>query len=212
MLNYFIDRKNYLILFFTLAYIAAFSARGLALSNYEFLYYTALMIAMIFLGVKVARRLHLAFFILVNLSVWGFLHLLGGNFYLSGGVRLYDFYLIPNFFRYDNFIHLYASFIITLALYSLLDNFTHEQIRRRYWLFSFILILMAAGLGTFVELAELLAVIALGATGQVGDYFNNAFDLFFNLFGAVLATIIVYYYQERPKFLKKLNAAADKNN
>lgn len=212
MLNYFLERKNYLILFFTLAYIAAFTAHGIALANYEFLYYTALMIAMIFLGVKVARQLHLAFFILFNLSIWGFLHLLGGNLYLSGGLRLYDFYLIPHFFRYDNFIHMYASFIVTLALYSLLDNFTHEQIRRRYWLFSFILVLMATGLGTFVELAEFFAVIVFGVTEQVGDYFNNAVDLFFNLFGAVLATIIVYYYQERPKFIKKLNVSSGKNN
>jgi hypothetical protein len=43
------------------------------------------------------------------------------------------------------------------------------------------------GLGAFNKVIELGAVIFLGASGQVGDYLNNAIDLMYNLGGAVLA-------------------------
>jgi len=211
MIDFLLKNKNYLILAFTVVYLAAFTVNGVLWGNYEFLYYTVLMGILIYSVVTLHQRLHLAFFILFNLSILGFLHLLGGNLYL-GAIRLYDFYLIPGIFRYDNFIHTYATFIATIALYSLLTNFIDVEIKKRYPIFAVILILMAIGLGTINELVELLAVVFFGVAERVGGYFNNALDLLFNTIGAILATVVIYFYRERPKFIQKINGQTGKNN
>ena len=122
--------KNQLILIFTFVYLAAFTINGIWRANFEFLYYTFLIVALIYLILRFNKFLHLAFFILFNLSILGFLHLLGGNLYIAS-VRLYDWYFIPGVIRYDNFIHTYATFIATLALYSLLSNFIGSEIKER---------------------------------------------------------------------------------
>ena len=143
MMNYLMENKNYVIFIFTVVYLAAFTINGIYWGNLEFLYYAVLMVALIYLVIILDKRLHLAFFILFNLSILGFLHLLGGNLYLGDVLRLYDFYFVPGVIRYDNFVHIYATFIATLALYSLLANFIDEQVRQRYLVFALILILMA---------------------------------------------------------------------
>jgi len=210
MLDYLVKKKNHLILIFTIVYLVAFTANAFFWGNFEFLYYISLMVVLIFLIIIFNKQLHLAFFILFNLSILGFLHLLGGNFYFWD-LRLYDLYFIEGFIRYDNVIHTYATFIGTIALYSLLSNFIDERIRQRYIIFSIILILMAIGMGTIVELVEFLAVVFFNAQERVGGYFNNALDLFFNTVGAIAATIIIYFYLERPRFIQKINGQARKN-
>lgn len=204
MMNYLVARKNQLILIFTLAYLAAFTANAIFWANFEFLYYTFLISILIYSVIIIHQNLHLGFFILVNLSLLGFFHLLGGNFYFYG-LRLYDFYFIPGIIRYDNFVHAYGTFIATVAFYSLLSNFISIDLKKRYPIFALILILLAIGMGTIVELVEFLAVVIFGVTGKVGDYFNNTLDLFFNTLGATLATVVIYFYRERPQFIKKLN-------
>lgn len=210
-LNFFTRRQNYLILIFTLVYMTAFTAYALWNANNEFLYYTIMIVLMIYLVLTVDKRLRLAPFIILNLSLLGFFHLLGGNYYV-GNTRLYDYWIVPNHFRYDNFVHTYGSFIATLTLYSMIANFVDEKLKKNHVVFSLILILMAAGIGTFVELFELSAVVFLGAGDQVGGYFNNAFDLFFNLIGAILASIVIYFYRERVKFLNKIDEKIKKNS
>ena len=195
--KFFTRRSDYLIFIFTVGYVVAFAGNAFLQANFEFLYYILLMVGLIYLAVIVNRHLHLAFFIIINLSILGFLHLLGGNLYL-GGIRLYDYYFIHGVIRYDNLIHAYGTFIATLTLYSLLVNFIDERARRSYFLFYLMLVLMAIGIGTIVELIELFAVVFLGATQQVGDYFNNALDLLFNTLGSALACTVLYLYRSRP--------------
>ncbi len=211
MFKKFFEDKNNLILTFTIIYLSIFTASAILGENFEFLYYTVLMVFLIFLVLHVNKFLHLSFFIVFNLSILGFLHLFAGNFYIDD-LRLYDFYLIPGIFRYDNFIHTYGTFIGTLALYSLLVDFIGRKIQRNYWVFSLILILMGMGLGVIVELVELGAVLFLDASEQVGDYYNNAFDLFFNTIGAILAAVIIYFYRENPRYMKKINERFRKDN
>lgn len=196
MLNYILERKNYLILVFTLVYLLVFTINAFFQQNFEFLYYTVLMVVLISVVLYLNKFLHLAFFILFNLSLLGFFHLLGGNLYF-GPIRLYDFYFVEGFIKYDNIVHTYAMFIVTITLYSLFSDYIDERIRQRYSIFALMLILMALGMGSINELAEFFAVLAFGVTRQVGDYFNNAFDLLFNTIGAIVATIVIYFYRER---------------
>ncbi|MFA6410915.1 MAG: hypothetical protein WCW26_05085 [Candidatus Buchananbacteria bacterium] len=196
--------RKYLIFAFTLAYLAAFTANALVETNYEFLYYTFLVTVIILIVTVLDKQLYLDSFIVLSLSVLGFLHFLGGNLYFADS-RLYNFYLIPNIFRYDNLVHTYGSFIATLALYSLLSSYIDQKIKKKYYIFASVLMLMAMGLGTIVELVELSAVIFLNAGAQVGGYYNNAFDLFFNTIGAGIAVVVIYFYQKREKLLEKIN-------
>ncbi len=211
MLNHFVDKKNTLIFLFTIGYLAAFTINAIIQQNYEFLYYTVVMMALILFTLRLHQILHLAFFILFNLSILGFLHLLGGNA-MIGDTRLYDFYFIPDILKYDNVVHTYATFIATLALYSMLTFVFAERTRTHYLAFSFILVLMAIGLGTLNELVEFFAVLMFDVQEEVGGYFNNSLDLFFNTIGSLIATLVIYFYLQRPRFIKKINGQLEKHD
>ncbi len=204
MIGLVLEKKNYIILAFTLAYLLAFTFNAVFDANYEFLYYTFLTSFFIYVIIVIHQRLHLAFFILFNMSVLGFLHLLGGNIHI-GELRLYDYWFLPGVFKYDNFVHTYASFIGTLALYSLLVNYVATPVIKRFYLFGLILVLMAAGVGTVVEMVEFGAVVFFHANEQVGGYYNNALDLYFNALGAILAVVVIYFYRRPPGFIQKIN-------
>lgn len=203
IVNYFTHRKNDLILIFTVVYTLVFTVNGLLERNLEFLYYTILMVGLICFVLMYNLQLHLGFFIVMNLSILGFMHLLGGNHYVEG-IRLYDRFFLDGVLRYDNIVHAYGTFIATLALYSLIVDFIDVRLRRHYIRFSLVLVLMAIGIGTINELVEFAAVVFLGAAEQVGDYFNNALDLLFNTIGSIAACLIIYVYRERPKFYQKV--------
>lgn len=211
MLDALVNKKNHLILAFTLMYLFVFTFNAVVNANFEFLYYTFLISFFIYLVIYIHNNLHLAFFILANMSALGFLHLLGGNFYVEE-LRLYEYYFLPGVFRYDNFIHMYASFIGTLALYSLLVNFMGQPIIKHFYIFALLLMLLAMGVGSIVEMVEFGAVLIFGATQQVGGYYNNALDLVFNTIGAALATIVVYIYRRPPKFFEKLHVKTPYSN
>ncbi|MBN1778868.1 MAG: DUF2238 domain-containing protein, partial [Candidatus Buchananbacteria bacterium] len=214
MLDYFFKNKNYLIIFFTIGYLVAFALEAFGRGNWEFVYYIVMMTVLIYIIVSINKRLHLAFFIIWNLSFLGFLHLLGGNFYLHG-IRLYDYYFIPDILRYDNIVHTYGTFIATVALYSLLSPYISKNLKKHYPIFAIVLVLMAIGIGVLNELVEFFAVVFLNAAEQVGGYYNNALDLLFNTIGSILGTIFIYFYHERPKYLvdlkKELNVKIKKN-
>lgn len=211
MIDYLNKHKNYLVLAFTIVYLLAFTLNGMFNADYEFLYYTILITVVIIVVTTIHQKLHLASFILVNLSILGFIHLMGGNIYIEG-VRLYDIYFIPGIIRYDNIVHTYGTFIGTLSLYSLLAMYIDPAIRRRYPIFAILLIMMAIGMGTIVELVEFLAVVLFGVADKVGDYFNNTLDLFFNTLGASLATVMIYFYLYPPNFIKRINAQTREGN
>ena len=211
MIDYLVHKKNYLIFIFTLVYLAVFTINAIFRQNYEFLYYTFLMVTLIYIVSSIHKKLHLGFFIIINLSVLGFLHLLGGNLYF-GQLRLYDFYIIGGIIKYDNVIHTYATFIATLGLYSLIEPFIDISLKKQYYIFALILILMAIGLGTINELVEFFAVLLFDVTEEVGGYFNNALDLLFNTLGAIVGTVVIYFYNYRPKFIQRIDGQIDQNN
>ena len=204
-LDYFIRQKNTLILLFTILYVLIFSISALFTENDEFFYYTLLMGVLIYIVLVINQRMHFAPFIVINLSLIGFLHLLGGNAYI-GTVRLYDFYFVPGLIKYDNLIHVYGTFIVTLVLYSMVSVYLNrELIRNRCWVIAVALVLMAIGVGTINELVEFFAVVYFDAAEQVGDYFNNSLDLLFNTIGAIMATVILYWFREQTSWLHNLN-------
>src|SRR3989344_2321350 len=212
ILEYFTKQKNSLVLLFSVVYLLVFTLNAIFAQNYEFLYYTVLIAVLIYIVLVINQRMHFAPFIVINLSLLGFLHLLGGNAYIST-IRLYDFYFVPGLVKYDNLIHVYGTFIVTLLLYSMVSVYLDRQvISQRYWVIAVGLVLMAIGVGAVNELVEFFAVVYFGAAEQVGGDFNNSLDLLFNTLGSILACVILYWFREQTSWLHNLNGNLKKNS
>ena len=189
-----------LIFYFTLAYLFLFTIISLVKKNYEFVYYIVVLVALLFIVVLYHKRFHLTAHVLIGLTVLGVLHLVGGNVYVFG-TRLYDLWLIPpNIFKFDNLVHAFATFVATFVVYNLLHPHLDRKIHHQPVLLSLLLVSITMGLGAFNEVIELVAVVTLDVGRWVGDYLNNALDLFFNLLGSIFASFfIVRYHKKIPK-------------
>ena len=181
---------------FTISYLLFFTVMALLDGNYEFLYYTVIMSALILIIVLYHKKLHLSNQILLGLTIVGAMHIFGGNVHIQG-VRLYDFWLIPEVFKYDNLVHMGSIFVATFVSYNFLaphldTNFKHSGV-----LLSLILVSISMGIGSFNEVLELGAVVFLGAAEQVGNYMNNAIDLVYNLIGSIIACYFIIRYHKK---------------
>ena len=185
------DKLELKIMFwFTACYITIFTFISLIKRNYEFLFYTFIISILLFIIIKYYRKVKLTRYILLGLTILGALHIFGGNVFFVG-TRLYEIWLIPSILRYDNFVHAFGSFVITFIVYSLLNRNISDNIHNNNFMLSLLLVSIAMGVGAFNEILEFMAVLFLGVQTQVGDYFNNALDLIFNLLGAIIACFFI---------------------
>lgn len=184
--------------FFIVTYILIFTIFALIHKNFEFLYYTIIMSVLIIILIKYYNKMQLTIGIASGLVILACLHILGGNLIINNS-RLYEFWIIKNFFRYDNLVHTIGSFVATLFSYSLIYPHLTEETKRKKLIPIIIIVLMACGIGTLNEIMELGAVVWLDAAPQVGDYFNNAIDLVFNIIGSILAVIYLFYIKPKSQ-------------
>lgn len=175
---------------FTLLYLVAFLGISLVQQNSEFSFYTIVLIVMLLVVVMVSPRLRLEKWIMTFTSLFVLLHLLSGHVYI-GTTKLYDVYLVSDF-RMDNLVHLLGGLLSTFLAYNLLEPFIYYRMRNNPLTFSLIVILLAIGMGSVNEILEFLGVLFFDAADTVGGYANNAKDQVYNLFGAVLASIVIY--------------------
>lgn len=195
-LKYFLDlfkgleRKDLLVVFFTLFYLFFFTINAIVKSNYEFILYSLTLLWLLVLGIYIHKQVQLPAFIIIGLSMLGLMHVLGGNINIAGE-RLYDKIFLFGLFRYDNIIHVTGSILATFVLNELFNFLAEKEtiINRRFYYFS--LFLMGLGVGLINEIVELVAVVFLNAQAGVGDYLNNAIDLVYNSIGVILAIILL---------------------
>ena len=185
--------KEFLVFYFTLFYILFFITYALLQSNFEFVFYALTLFVLLNLGIYVHQRVQLPEFIVIGLSLFGFLHIVGGNLHIHG-VRLYDLFFLDNLLRYDNVVHLIGSVMITLVLHVLFFYYIQDDRRIKLPLYYLSLFLMALGAGVLNEILELFAVINFHAAEEVGDYLNNAVDLVYNAVGVLLAILMIDFY------------------
>ncbi len=188
--------KLNIILIFTVIYLTFFAAFSFAKKNYEFLYSVITIFALLLLILFTYKKIHFKKYILISLSIFGLMHILGEDVFLFGS-RLYDFWIIPNIFRYDNLVHAFGSFIVTLIVYSLLHLHLDSRTNHKKFFLCLILVSITMGIGTFNELRELAGVLFFNSQERVGDYMNNALDLFFNFMGSVLACFFILKYRKK---------------
>ena len=192
------DKKEEIafILIFTIAYAIFFTLLAYFTKNYEFVYYAIVISTLLTIIVLHYKQLHLKAAILWGLSILGLMHLAGGTINIYG-IRLYDFWFIDGLLKYDNIIHAASLFVATLVAYNIISPHLDLKIKHHPAPFSLFLILIALGIGALNEILEFGAVVFLDAQEAVGDYFNNASDLVFNLIGSVIAVFFIHPYHKK---------------
>ena len=167
-----------------LIYIPVFTIIALRDLNFEFVLYIGVVIFVGALVVWKQRKVRFDLTILWGLTIWGLLHMAGGNIQVGDDV-LYGLQLIPIVLRYDQLVHAFGFGTATLVCHHLLQTYLREGIDRWRTL-SVLIVLMGCGLGAINEIIEFIAVKTIKDT-HVGGYDNTLWDLIFNLIGGVFA-------------------------
>lgn len=179
-------RRDLPVIVFSMAYMVVFVGISLTRKNYEFILYAAVVVAIAAWILVKQRAVRFDPVILWGLSIWGLLHMAGGNIHVGDGV-LYNVQLIPVVLRYDQLVHFFGFGAATLACHHILSNMLKPDIPQRVTL-TILVILMGCGVGAMNEIVEFIAVLAVPET-NVGGYENTLWDLVFNFFGATAAAI-----------------------
>lgn len=189
---------------FSLAYVLGFGGYYIAVRNYEFLWYVAVLVLSLVLVAGTLKKTHFDTLTLGGLSLWGLLHMMGGGIQVKGEV-LYALRLLPiidrggEFYilKFDQVVHAFGFMVATLAMYHLLWPYLGARVN---WKMIYAFIFAAGmGLGALNEVVEFVAVLLIPDTG-VGGYYNTALDLVFNLLGALIALgFIHFYYKPRTR-------------
>jgi len=193
--------KYKLLIGFNLIYLLGFTIYYISIGNLEFLWYLGIMFAL-FAGIAgTLKYTNLSKGVLWGLSIWGLLHVLGGGLRIGGEV-LYAKILIDiistsdyTILRFDQFVHAYFYFVAFFALYQIFKPVFLARTDKRFLLY-FASALAAIGIGALNEVGEFMAVLFFPETG-VGGYFNNAWDLVFNLIGVLLAIAVSVIYNRK---------------
>ena len=184
-----LTRREWPILAVNLAYLPVFTALAVRKLNFEFLLYVGVILILGAWIVVKQRSVRFAPHILWGLTLWGIVHMAGGNFQF-GGNKLYDLELVRlvpslHILRYDQVVHTFGFGVATLVCAHLLSPHLRTDTRQSSVLLVLVL-LMGAGMGVLNEILEFGAVLIMPETG-VGGYENTMLDLCFNLLGGILA-------------------------
>lgn len=199
------------VFLFTAAYMVYFFIRAYITQNYEFFYYAIVIGILLFLLVRIARKVYLKTFLIAGISFVVLLNFLGGTIMIKGEnlehitTRLYDTYLISNIIKYDNLVHFLASLLMSFLVIELMFELTKDKFPKSYvdqMIFFFMIFFAAFGLTATVEIIEFIAVGMFDAAEGVGDYYNNAIDLVFNFWGVFVAILFFIGYHKGKEKIK----------
>ena len=190
---------------FTAAYMVAAILLALSLGNFEFLYYIAVMLLLIYVVYLVHKSVVLPSAVIWALSLWGFAHMAGGLVTVpegwpidSGSRVLYSLWLIPDYLKYDQVVHAYGFGVATWVCWHGLRAAIDKRGGQVSVSVGLMVICATAGmgLGALNELVEFLATLLIPET-NVGGYLNTGWDLVANFVGAVSAAVIIYLREPR---------------
>jgi putative membrane protein len=173
--------------------LALFTIIFVIQGDYEFLAYACTLFPLIWIIVKTDKHFKYIGLAKWGFAIWMFLHVAGGSIKYHG-VRLYDTVFINlvgnpyNILRYDQVIHSFCYFVLTLFIYSIVLSAAPKANK---YLIAFIAFIGGMGISALNEIIELGTVAFLGSMG-VGDYFNNALDLVFNAIGGFIAIFFMH--------------------
>lgn len=184
------EKNYYYIIFLLLIGFLAYFLYEIFFTSYGFIFDFLLFIFVLYFYYwnYTKKKLKLSHLFFVTSIIFILLNIIGYTVYL-GEIRLYDYWL-NDYFRFDNIIHYFgAILLVTYSYYYLYPYFKHDsKLNRR--IYSLNLIFLILGLGAFHEIIELGGVIFFDAGDKIGDYLNNALDLFYNFLGGITAIFL----------------------
>ncbi len=186
---------------FTALYLVPAAINAVATGNFEFVFYTVVLVVLVAVVWTVDRSVGLSQGALWGLSAWGLMHMAGGLLKIpdswpastTGTSVLYSLWLIPDRLKYDQVVHAFGFGLTTWICWQGLA----AAMRRRGVApepSGGLMVLCAAGgmgFGAANEVIEFAATILVPET-NVGGYMNTGWDLVANLVGCVLAAVIIH--------------------
>ena len=187
-----LTRKERIIVGANGIYIPIFTALAWGRGNHEFLLYVVVIIVVLGLLVWKQPKMKFDTTVLWGLTVWGLIHMAGGNIRVGEGV-LYEVILLPlvpslNILRYDQVVHTFGFGVATLVCFHMLRPYLRDGAGRPAALL-FLVVMMGTGLGALNEILEFIAVLTMPDT-NVGGYENTSLDLCSNLLGSTIAAVV----------------------
>lgn len=190
-------RDDLPVILFSVLYMVVFVCVALTRKNYEFVLYAGVVVILAIWILAKQPTVRFGKLILWGLSLWGLLHMAGGNIRVGDSV-LYNVQLIPAILRYDQLVHALGFGTATLVCHHVLTGFMIPNLRPSASL-VILVAMMGCGVGAVNEIVEFIAVKAMPET-NVGGYENTLWDLVFNLIGSSIAAIwAVTQNNRRPR-------------
>ncbi|MFH1787243.1 MAG: DUF2238 domain-containing protein [archaeon] len=189
----FIKKSQISLLMINAVYLLAASIYYMSRKNYEFVMYVGIVVLLFIIILLTNKRMNYPNVVLIGLSIWGAMHMLGGV--KIGDSVVYAKMLINivgepyNILKYDQFVHLFGFGIATLAMFVLFKPFLKFPIQR-WTSISIITIMAGFGVGALNEMIEFTATVLVPETG-VGGFINTSLDLVADFVGAVFAMIYI---------------------
>lgn len=182
---------------FMFAYTAVFSVYAVLNRNFEFVYYTILMILLVLYIYKKQHALWLSNNIVWGLAIIGLMHIIGGGF-TFGGTRIYDLEIFGGV-HYDNLVHGFGLFVITFVSYNLIAPFVNPDLQKNRTALVLLILLVSLGIGAVNEIIEFGAVLLFDVGSRVGDFYNTGWDLVFNTLGSLIALAFIPPFKGEAK-------------
>jgi len=186
------------VLLFTICYVLLAMLKILSTGNLEFLFYIAVIAVLICVIGVVHYYVRLGVGLLWCLSFWGFLHMAGGlvavpdTWLIQGdSYVLYNLWLIPHYFKYDQLVHIFGFGVTTLLCWQGLSSAFKRSLKPK---FGLLVLCVAAGMGfgALNEVIEFIATLIFPET-NVGGYVNTGWDLVSNLAGCTIAALLIRF-------------------
>lgn len=195
-------REHPLLSAFTLLYVIGFSVWSFAGGNTEFVFYSIVMVLAILGVLYMHTRVRFSTTVLWLLSIWGLLHMAGGNVRIPASLALdwarenpegtrtvlYNLRPVAWLPKFDQFVHAFGFFTSTLASFEAIRAAAGGTLRIGFGILMAAL-LCGMGLGAVNEVVEFAATRVM--TTNVGGYENTGWDLVSNLTGCILAVVLI---------------------
>ncbi len=196
------DKLPWAAIVFTATYLIIGLVAALNRANWEFVFYIPIVLALGLILLAIRKRAGFSNGLLMALSVWGLLHVFGGvarvpdGWPIDGDIpSFYSWEIIPGYLGYDKPVHAFGFGVATWACWQGLVAATGVQ-RATFGLLT-IAALAGMGLGAANEIVEFIASQTMNT--NVGGYINTGGDLIANLFGSLIAAIVIRLTNHQPK-------------
>ena len=153
------------------------------------------MLILISIVRKYHKKVYLQRTSIVLLTVIAIMNIIGIGFYIEN-TRLVDLYLIKRIIRLDQLTYLISGAALSISAFILLNKKIKNPENKKT-IISFISLGIVLGIIGLWEILQLMEVLFLNQSQNIGDYLNNFTDIFFGFLGAFMGNIIIIIKQRK---------------